>query len=57
MRGDDERGPISDFEALNSATAVDVETGFSEVSCTSGSLDGFVTGFSEGYRRSSDNCW
>ena len=45
-RGEEERGPISDFEARSSATAAEVESGFSARGCTSG--DVVVGGFSEG---------
>lgn len=53
--GEDGRGPISDFDARNSATAADVERGFSLTGCTSGSVVEVLGGFSVGYRSSSDN--
>lgn len=54
-RGEEERGPISDFEARSSATAADVDRGFSVRACTSGSADVFDGGLSVGYLRSSDS--
>jgi hypothetical protein len=56
-RGDDERGPISDFEARSSGTVVDAGRGFSVVVVgTSVSVDA-VVGFSDGDRSNSDSLW
>jgi hypothetical protein len=46
--GDDERAAMSDLEARSSATAAEVERGFSAIGCTSGSVEEFEGGFSEG---------
>ena len=37
-KGDEARGPKSDLEARSSATAADVESGFSVMACTSGTF-------------------
>lgn len=51
-RGEEERGPRSDFEARSSATAADVDNGFSLRFCNSGSA-AVAGGFSEGCRSKS----
>lgn len=56
-RGEAERGPKSDFEARSSATAADVDSGFSAFAFTSGSPDAVVEAFSVGKRRISDIRW
>lgn len=56
-RGEEERGPRSDLEARSSATAADVDTGFSATACTSASVADVVGGFSEGKRSSSESLW
>ena len=56
-RGDKERRAISDFEARSSATAAEVDAGFSAVERTSASPEFVVTGCSAGYRSSSDSRW
>lgn len=48
LRGEEDRVPTSDFEARSSATAADVDRGFSARSWTSGSADVAAGGFSEG---------
>lgn len=47
-RGDNDLGPVSAFDARSSATAADVDMGFSAVDCTSDSVELVVTGCSEG---------
>jgi hypothetical protein len=47
-RGEEARGPRSDLDARSSATAADVDIGFSVTLCTSTSVAVEVGGFSEG---------
>jgi hypothetical protein len=54
LRGDEELTPRSDFDARSSATAAEVERGFSVVVCTSSS-ERLAAGLSEEWLRRSES--
>jgi len=56
-RVEDDRRPKSDLDARNSATAAEVEIGFSDTFWTSGSAEPTAGGFSDGYRSNSESLW